>query len=173
MFSRHQKLKSILSPSSAPPSSTVTMPNPSWYARKYWGVSEIGLKWRKNFTCPDLSARAARLSMRYWRATHLDSQKALEMYMVFQMFLCMNIYPATLEMPCLDVCENLVCFFFLWIHPTYSSQLYYNWIKTTNSSFSSHLQWRAPSWFWISRSYMHNVVLYQHMHHFETSSPVN
>lgn len=75
-----------------------------------WDRTEM---WRKNFTCPDLFARAARLSVRYWHATHLDSQKALEMHMVFQMFLYTNTYPTTLEMPCLDACENIICFFFV------------------------------------------------------------
>lgn len=63
---------------------------------------------RKHFTCPDLSARAARLSVRYLHATHLDSQQALELYMVFQMSLCTNTYIATLEMPCLDACKDLI-----------------------------------------------------------------
>lgn len=68
---------------------------------------------RKHFTHPDLSTKAARLSVRYRHATHLDSQQVLELCMVFQMSFCngVNTYPAILEVPCLDACKNLICFF--------------------------------------------------------------
>lgn len=66
---------------------------------------------RKHFPCPDLSARAAGLSVWYRHATHLDSQQQpLELYVAFQMSLSTNTYPATLEMLFLDADKTLVCF---------------------------------------------------------------